>query len=264
MPYLTVRQHRLHYQWAGGFRPGRETVVFLHDGLGAIGSWRDLPGQIGAALGMNALVYDRYGYGRSDPRARFPYAFMNREVPTLGDLLRRLGLERVHLVGHSDGGSISLLFASRHPERVGSVVTEAAHTFVEDRTREGIQALLDAQAAGNPPGWLFKLHGPRAGALLRAWGRGWLSERHHQWNIFDALPGVRAPLLVVQGDTDEFGTEEQVRSIRERVPHAETWLVKRCGHTPHSQAGEAFARRVVAFLRRHAGAGPGTGRQGRG
>jgi pimeloyl-ACP methyl ester carboxylesterase len=251
MPFVSVRKHRLFYEWRGDFSLERETVVFLHDGLGAVGSWRDVPERIGRAAGMNALVYDRYGYGRSEPRARFPYGFMNREAPVLGALLRRLGLERVHLVGHSDGGSIALLFAAQEPARVLSLVTEAAHTFVEDKTREGIQVLMEALAAGNPPAWLCKLHGARAETLLRAWGQGWLSARHRQWNILAQLQGVRAPLFVLQGDEDEFGTEAQVASIKQRVPHAETWLVGKCGHTPHSEVAEVFERRVSAHLLRH-------------
>ena len=166
MPFLHVRRRRIYYEWQGAHNPERETVVFLHDGLGAIGSWRDMPERIGAALRVNALVYDRYGYGRSEPRARFPYAFMNREVPALAGMLTRLGVPRAHLVGHSDGGSIALLFAARFPKRVGSIVTEAAHTFVENETRAGIQALMDALAAGSPPVWLNKLHGARGSAVL--------------------------------------------------------------------------------------------------
>ncbi len=260
MPFLTVRRHRLYFEWRGDFDPGSETAVFLHDGLGATGSWRDVPERIGSGTGLNALVYDRYGYGRSAPRATFPFAFMEREVPALGELLSRLGLERVHLVGHSDGGSIALLFAAQHPERVRSVVTEAAHTMVEDETRHGIQELMDALAAGRPPQWLLKLHGERGEADLRAWGRGSLSARHKEWNILPCLAAIQAPLFVIQGEDDEFGTAAQMESIRSRAGDVKTWIVKGCGHTPHGQEAEAFVRRVAAFLRRHKG-NPGRGRR---
>ncbi len=260
MPFLTVRRHRLYYEWRGDFDPTRETAVFLHDGLGATGSWRDVPERIGRATGLNALVYDRYGYGRSAPRANFPFAFMNREAPALGELLGRLGLESAHLVGHSDGGSIALLFAAQHPERVRSVVTEAAHTMVEDETRHGIQELMDALAAGKLPPWLFKLHGERGEAVLRAWGRSALSARHKEWNILASLAAIQAPLFVIQGEHDEFGTEAQVESISSRAGDVKTWLVKGCGHTPHGQETEAFVRRVAAFLRRHKGLHRGEGR----
>ncbi len=250
MPYLKIRRHRVHYQWQGGHDPARESAVFLHDGLGAIGSWKDLPGRLGSACGLNALVYDRWGYGRSDPRSAFPYEFMEREVPALEALLDQLGLARVHLIGHSDGGSIALLFAARFPQRVHKVVTEAAHVFVEPETRAGIRALLAAQAAGATPPWLAKLHGRRAEALLSAWCRGWLTDAHSRWRIDGRLGGVRAPVLAIQGRNDEFGTGAQVRAIVEGVAGpGKSWLVKDCGHTPHNQAPEEFLRRVGTFLR---------------
>lgn len=252
MPHLKLQGRRIHYQWHGNYAEGRDTVIFLHDGLGAIGSWKELPATIAKRLGVNALVYDRYGYGLSQPRRSFPYGFIDAEVEPLLELLERLALPRAHLVGHSDGGSIALLFAARYPERVQSLVTEAAHTFVEDETRAGIQALADAQAAGKTPGWLKKLHGARAEEVLRAWCKSWLSSRHRHWNIEDWLGFVKAPTLAIQGEHDDFGSKAQVTAIMNRVEGCETWLVEGCGHTPHTEAGDEFLERVSAFLARHA------------
>ncbi len=243
--------YRLHYEWGDGFAPRRPTVVLLHDGLGAIGSWRELPGRLAGLLQVNTLAYDRWGYGRSQERPGFGDRFMEAEVPVLRALLEHLGIERPGLVGHSDGGSIALLFAAAHPERVRAVVTEAAHTFVEPETQAGIRALLALQAAGRTPDWLRKLHGPRADDVLRAWSAHWLSEVHARWDIRAKLPRVRCPVLAVQGDSDEFGTQAQVDSILAAVPGARSWIAPRCGHTPHSQAEDAFVERVVAFLRPH-------------
>lgn len=256
MPFLTIQGHRICYRRYGAMLPERETAVFLHDGLGAMGSWKDLPRALGRAAGLNALAYDRHGYGRSAPRKRFPYGFMEAEVPALAELLDSLALQRVHLIGHSDGASIALLFAARHPERVQSLVAVAPHTFVEARTRQGIQALLDAQAAGNTPGWLKRLHHERADDLLRAWGKGWLSARHKRWSIEEWLGYIKIPAMVVQGEQDEFGSEAQVTAIMNRMEGCEKWLVEGCGHTPHNEAPDAFLRRVGGFLARHAGAAP--------
>ena len=247
MPYLDVNSTRLYYHWAGEFDPARETVVFLHDGLGATSSWRNLPEQITAAHHLNALVYDRHGYGQSSPRSDFPYQFMEGEVPVLEALLDALKLEKVHLVGHSDGGSISLLFAAQHPHRVRSMVTIAAHVFVEPETQSGIRDLVALQNSGKTPGWLLKLHGEKAEDLLRSWSDGWLSEMHAQWNIERWLPDVKTPLLVVQGDADEFGTTAQVVAITSRVDGAASWIVPGCGHTPHNQQPEAFLDQLKAF-----------------
>ena len=240
--------YRLHYEWGDGFDPHRPTLVLLHDGLGAIGSWRGLPRRLARALRVNALVYDRWGYGRSQERPVFGDRFMEAEVPVLGALLEHLGIARPALLGHSDGGSIALLFAAAHPGRVRAVVTEAAHTFVEPETQAGIRALVALQAAGRTPDWLRKLHGARAEQLLGAWSAHWLSGVHARWDIRSELPRVRCPVLAVQGDADEFGTQAQVDSILAAVPGARSWIAPHCGHTPHSQAEDAFVERAVDFL----------------
>jgi pimeloyl-ACP methyl ester carboxylesterase len=251
MPEFQGPHYRLHYEWGDGFDPGRPTVIFLHDGLGAVGSWRTVPARCAQALAANALAYDRWGYGRSQDRDAFADRFMEAEVPTLLALLDALGIERPCLVGHSDGGSIALLHAAWHPTRVRALVTEAAHTFVEPETQEGIRALVALQAAGRTPPWLAKLHGARAEHLLRAWSGHWLSGVHARWDIRAELPGVRCPLLAVQGERDEFGTAAQVESILAAVPGARSWIVPGCGHTPHGQAEDAFVERVADFLRPH-------------
>lgn len=253
MPYLKLQGRRIYYKEFVELDAGRETAIFLHDGLGAIGSWKDLPAQIGQRAGLNAVAYDRYGYGRSQPRETFPFEFMEAEVPALLELLEALSLKRVHLVGHSDGASIALLFAARYPERVGSLVSVAAHSFVEDRTREGIQALMDAMNRGQTPGWLKRLHGERAEAVLGAWGAGWLTARHEQWNIEHWLGYVKCPAFAIQGTEDEFGTEAQVTAILNRLEGCETWLAEGCGHTPHNELPEEFTERAGEFLARHAG-----------
>jgi pimeloyl-ACP methyl ester carboxylesterase len=259
MAFLTLGGHRIYLEWQGPHDPARETAVFLHDGLGAVGAWKRVPERIGAAAGVNALVYDRWGYGRSDERELFRFQFMEAEVPVLRELLDQLGLARAHLVGHSDGGSIALLLAARWPERVTSLVTEAAHVFVEPETQTGIRALVALQRAGRMPGWLSRLHGERAERLLSAWCDGWLSDAHAQWNIEDWLGYVTAPTLAVQGEQDEFGTPAQVNAILNRVGGADSWIVPNCGHTPHNDAEDEYVERVAGFVRAHLDrAAPGT------
>ena len=169
MPEFDTGIYRLHYQWGRPFRPGRPTVVLLHDGLGAIASWREVPMRLAHKLDANTLIYDRFGYGRSQARPSFPHRFMEAEVRPLRALVDHVGADRTCLVGHSDGGSIALLFAARYRGRVRALVTEAAHTFVEPETQAGIRALVAMQATGKTPTWLRKLHGERAEALLGAW-----------------------------------------------------------------------------------------------
>ena len=115
MGYLEAGGHRLHFDWATGFARANETVVYLHDGLGSTGAWKEVPERISKKTGTNALLYDRWGYGGSDPRPEFHPGFMEAEVPALLHVVRQQVGGPVHLVGHSDGGSIALLFACEHP-----------------------------------------------------------------------------------------------------------------------------------------------------
>src|SRR3954469_8964465 len=113
MPLATAAGRSINYQWING-ASGMPTLVFLHEGLGSIGQWRDFPAKVAAATGCRALVYDRYGYGQSDilQEPRRTVRFMHDEaLLSLPELLTGLGIEKPILVGHSDGASIALIHA---------------------------------------------------------------------------------------------------------------------------------------------------------
>src|SRR2546426_11873238 len=61
---LTVRGKKIEAQHIG--RSGGPTLVFLHEGLGSSGLWRDFPQRVAQATGLAAFVYSRAGYGQSD------------------------------------------------------------------------------------------------------------------------------------------------------------------------------------------------------
>ncbi|MFI5400850.1 MAG: alpha/beta fold hydrolase, partial [SAR324 cluster bacterium] len=101
--HVRVSGRSLYYEWRGepaplAPRPGARgahpapVLVFLHDGLGAVGSWKDVPEHVAAALKARALVFDRWGYGRSDARSDFPFRFMEGEVEPLRETLAALGV----------------------------------------------------------------------------------------------------------------------------------------------------------------------------
>src|SRR6266542_290287 len=73
-------QH-LEYRWIGPGPQDAPTIVFLHEGLGCVGMWRDFPDRVVSATGCGALVYSRMGYGASDPvRGPRPVRFMHDEA----------------------------------------------------------------------------------------------------------------------------------------------------------------------------------------
>jgi pimeloyl-ACP methyl ester carboxylesterase len=229
----------------------RPTLVFLHDSLGCITVWRDFPERLAAALGCDALVYDRRGYGASSPFGPEPRTpgYLEDEADVLARVLGACGASEAVLFGHSDGGSIALVAAARRPELVCAVVTEGAHVFVEERTLAGIREAREALRTTDLRERLRRHHGERTDAVTSAWIDVWLSPGFRDWSIEHHLPNIRCPVLVLQGTDDEYGTPAQVRAIAEGVAGpARAHLIPDVGHTPHRAAPDEVVRLATAFL----------------
>ena len=229
------------------------TLVFLHEGLGCIGFWRSFPDALCARLKLRGLLYDRCGYGASDPldRPRTPHYLHEEALDFLPDVLEATGVGRPVLVGHSDGGSIALIFAGAHPGRCAAIVTEAAHVFVEPETLAGIRAAEALWTEGPLRRALECHHAAKAGTVFRAWADTWCAPGFAAWNIEAELTAIRVPLLALQGCDDEYGTRAQLGAIVGRVRGpVEAHLIARCAHVPHHQARDLVLDLMEAFLRR--------------
>jgi pimeloyl-ACP methyl ester carboxylesterase len=226
-------------------------LVFLHEGLGCITMWRDFPRQLCGAAGCPGLVYDRLGHGRSPaaPGPRTVHYLHGHALDELPRVLERAIPGRPYvLVGHSDGGSIALLHAAERPPLLRGVVTMAAHVLVEGKTLAGIEEAWRLSLRGGFAG-LARHHGEGADTLFRAWAKTWLSPWFASWNIEYALPSITCPLLVIQGENDEYGSEEQVaRIVTGSGGPARAALLPGCGHVPHRQRAAEVVALIVDFL----------------
>lgn len=245
-------QSRVAYAAHGG-ESERPCLIFLHEGLGSIAQWRDFPQQLCRRTGCAGLVYDRVGHGKASPLARprsihYLHRAALEELPQVIDGL--LPGQPYMLVGHSDGGSISLISgAERHPGLRG-IITVSAHVFVEQVTIEGVQAAAAAHAEGKMAG-LVRYHGDKTEALFRAWSETWLSPWFRSWNIEYLLPAIEAPLLVLQGRDDQYGTAAQVETIVGRAGGPATPLVlEDCGHAPHLEFPDLTLDLMACFVNR--------------
>ena len=244
------RPVRVEYEWAGA--QAGPVLVFLHEGLGSLSMWRDFPARLGRALGMRALVYSRPGYGKSTPRAadeRWDVDFMHRQahevLPAVLDAARAGG-GRCWFYGHSDGGSIALLFAARFPERVAGLIVAAPHVFVED---VAIASIERARAAYLATDWREKLsrHHDDPDSAFWGWNDIWLHPPFRRWTIEREIAAVSCPVLALQGVDDEYGTMEQIRHVALALPGTELLEIERCAHSPHRDQPDAVIRASVRF-----------------
>jgi pimeloyl-ACP methyl ester carboxylesterase len=228
----------------------RPTIVFLHDSLGCTSLWRDFPERLGEYTQCNVLVYDRLGYGKSDPMPDVsrPVNYMEPEADILIELLDGLFIENPILFGHSDGASIALLTAAKYPEKIMAVVAEAAHIFVEEITLNGIREAMEAYKTTNLKERLQKYHGDNTDILFRAWTETWTRPDFRNWNIEKFLPSIVCPLLTIQGLNDEFGSMLQVEGILYGVSGAKKVLIDDCGHTPHKEKPEETLNAATNFI----------------
>lgn len=243
----------LEVHWHGPSAAEAPTLVFLHEGLGSAGQWRDFPQQLAAATGCSALVYSRAGYGQSDPVSLpRPTRYLHHEgLVVLPELLAALGVQRHLLIGHSDGGSIALINAGGAAQRgLLGVITEAAHVFNEDIIPPAIRETVTLYETGDLRGKLARHHRD-VDVAFRGWSDTWLSAEFLNWNIEEYLPHIQVPVLAIQGQDDRYGTVRQVETIVAQVSGpAEALLLPHCGHTPHREATEATFSAMQGFIER--------------
>ena len=238
-------------EWPGqGRGHDRSPLVLLHEGLGSRELWRGFPAALHQATGRRMLVFSRHGYGQSTV-VREPWGvdYMHHEADVvLPEVLDRLGYAAPVLVGHSDGASIALLHAGHDDADVGALVLLAPHVVVEDQSVAGIEAARDAYRTTPLPRRLARYHRD-ADATFWGWNDIWLSPAFRSWDITDRLPGIAVPVLVVQGEDDEYGTVRQLELIREGVAgHFEGVLLADCRHAPHLDQPRATLAALTAFL----------------
>jgi pimeloyl-ACP methyl ester carboxylesterase len=233
---------------AEGFRP---TLVFLHEGLGSIEMWHDFPAIMAANTTCDCLMYDRWGHGKSDPLdVQRALGYVHDEaLDSLPDVLNRVHVDDAILIGHSDGGSIALIFAAEYPEIVRGIITEAAHVFVEEITLEGIREALDIYNNTDLKQRLARYHGDNAEKIFRAWHETWLQPEFKVWDIQDCLAKITCPVLVIQGEDDQYGTIAQVQAISSQVAGpSKVLLIPDCAHIPHREAKDRVIKEMTEFI----------------
>jgi len=235
---------------------GRAPIVFLHEGLGSTAMWRDWPQSVCQATGRAGWVYSRRGYGNSDPVAdvrhagRLPPDYLHQEAwEVLPALLQALEVRSPVLLGHSDGASIALLYASRFS--ASACIAMAPHVMVEEVSIRSIEAAREAYLHGDLRHRLARFHADVDGAFWQ-WNDAWLSAAFRDFDIRQDCTRIVAPLLAIQGSDDPYGTLAQIEQIDLPADRIERVELPGCGHSPHRDAPQETLRRIAAFLGRTA------------
>ena len=256
MSFIDVDGHTLEYERIPG-AGNRASVVMLHEGLGSVSMWRDFPKRLAAQSAHSVVVVSRLGYGQSDPLPDGPDPaaprrnlrkpdYMHREAfDVLPVLLAALQVERPVLFGHSDGASIALLYASQHP--VTGVIAMAPHVRVEDVSIKSIEEARSAWEETDLPEKLGKYHDDVEGAF-RGWNDVWLHPDFRAWNIEAELPLIKAPILAIQGEDDQYGTLYQIEEIQRRNARTRLFKIPQCKHSPHRDQPDIVMGAVQSFL----------------
>lgn len=228
--------------------PDRPSLVLMHGGLGSAGLWDQFPYALNTATGCRTVSFSRHGHGRSarPPRPRTP-AFMHEEArEVLPEVLARLELDRPVLVGHSDGASIALIYAADHG--VPGLVAIAPHVFVEQVCIDEITRARDRYEDGDLREKMAPHHRDVDAAFF-GWADVWLDPSFPAWDIRELVTRVSAPMLVIQGIEDQYGTLAQLDEIERLAPGPVQRLHLDCRHAPFVQRPEETVGAIAQFVR---------------
>jgi len=229
------------------------TLVLLHEGLGCADIWGGFAQELATATGTGVFAYSRAGYGRSSrsqlPR---PVSFMHDEArEVLPLVLDAMGFRRGLLVGHSDGASIAAIYAgSVQDHRVRGLALMAPHFFTEDMGIAEIARAKTAFETGPLRAKLARVHADPDNAFYN-WSGPWLDPDFRNWELSDELAHIRVPILIVQGENDQYGTLAQIEMAQQECYcPVEVALLPDTRHAPYREAPEATLRAIADFANR--------------
>lgn len=228
------------------------TIILLHEGLGCIDMWRDFPQELAQLTGHPILIYSRQGYGRSAPcQVPRPVDYMHIEAQeVLPELIKVAKIKDYILLGHSDGGSISLIFSgSEKRPNLKGVITMAPHIICEQMSVDAIKIAKTAFDDGKLRTALLKFHMDNVDCAFLGWNSAWLNPKFLDWNIEKFLPNITVPQLIIQGKEDQYGSYAQVDGVvRKSGGPVESCILENCGHSPYIEQKELSLKIIQKFL----------------
>lgn len=250
--YILAAGKALEYVFCDEGNADGPAIVLLHEGLGCCSLWKEFPQALAKACDLQVIAYSRAGYGRSESHGLpWPVSYMHDEaLITLPAFLAAAGITDCVLVGHSDGASISTIFAGgAAPGNIRGLVLMAPHFFVEDISISSIAAARQAYETGELKVRLERFHGINTDEAFYGWNGAWLDPEFRDWDITGYLQTISAPVLGIQGTDDEYGTSAQLDAIENHcTPPFETVFFDNCGHFPHREQTDRSLEVIAKFV----------------
>ncbi len=251
--FLDIDGVRLEYRMIGPRPDAAPTLVLLHEGLGSVAIWGDFAQKLSDATGCGVFAYSRQGYGQSS-KALLPrtVSFMHEEARlVLPKVLDTIEFRSGVLIGHSDGGSIAAIYGGSFPDhRVMGLVLIAAHFFTEEMGLAEIRRARESFEKGELRAKLVRAHADPDGAFW-SWCRPWLDPDFVKWSIVEELAYIRVPILLIQGEQDQYGTVRQLEVAKEECYcPVEVVLLPNTRHAPHREAPAATLAAIEDFVAR--------------
>ncbi len=251
--FLEIGGQRLEYRMIGPRPEKAPTLVMLHEGLGSAALWGDFPDKLAAATGAGVFVYSRAGYGQSSkvtlPR---PLTYMHDEAnDVLPKVIEAIGFKRGLLVGHSDGASIVTIYAGTHQDhRIRGIVLIAPHFFTEEMGLAAIAETAKAYETTDLRQKLSRWHADPDNAF-HGWRDAWLDPAFRSWDITEPLAYIRVPILIVQGEDDQYGTSAQLQAAKDECYcPVDVALIPKAKHSPHREAPAETLAVTTEFINR--------------
>lgn len=237
----------LRAQIIGNVRPDKPVIVLLHGGLDCIEMWKNFPLELAMATGLAVVVYERFGHGKSgqltEVRAR-DYRHHEAEK-VLPNVLTALALEKVVLVGHSDGGAMALIAASFLANQVLAVCAISPPLVIDEMVRKGIEGAVKQYEEGGLARRLKVFHGDATDALFYGWAKPWLSEEFKDSSWDTDIAKVSCPVNVIFGKADVYGYQSSLNELLNNlVDTPDVLLLEGVGHMPHHEA----QKEVIRFI----------------
>ena len=249
---LIIENKTLETRWIHSSCSGNPVLVFLHEGLGSLELWKDFPETLCRTCGCPGFIFSRLGYGGSDP-CTLPRKinYLHKEaLDILPRVLTAAGIQDHIIIGHSDGGSIGMIYAgSPHASLLKGLITEATHVFVEPITIASIKNARKTYLTGGLREKLERHHGKNTDIAFWGWNDIWLHPCFRSWNIEKYLKKIRVPVLALQGRQDPYGTLDQLTVLPGQIPDCRIRILEECGHTPHMEQKETSLQLMTEFIR---------------